>query len=274
MSPSKRGYRHIFFGYRFHLVLEDTFVVFHFPNCRTPAGLRRRVAHVELFLIGRLRLGFGQREGRVYQREVAERLREVAELSLVFRVVLLGEQSEIVAGRDHSVRIACERPLLCPSSDRPRRARTSRRGIRLPRRRARPPLPPVCSEAATHPGEARAPCASTVPTTRGSVAGKKPAQRDEEQARVQSRAPVVLREGVELGVEPLAAHLVEDGLPSRAQVVDGLVKTVLLGVSDRPIHRGPRRHLRGGERALRTRASPRCRGPAAATPWRRSARCP
>jgi hypothetical protein len=45
----------------------------------------------------------GQHVGRVHEREVAECLREVAELSLVSRVVLFGEQSEIVCGGGHSL---------------------------------------------------------------------------------------------------------------------------------------------------------------------------
>ena len=37
------------------------------------------------------RFALGEREGRIHQRKVTERLREVAELSLVCRVVFFGE---------------------------------------------------------------------------------------------------------------------------------------------------------------------------------------
>src|SRR5262249_45480651 len=77
------------------------------------------------------------------------------------------------------------------------------------------------------------------------------AQRYEQQAGVQSRAPVVLREAVELRVEPIPDHLREKGSTSLAKALPRLVEIVLFRVSDGPIQGGPRRHLRGGERALR-----------------------
>src|SRR5262249_40349522 len=76
---------------------------------------------------------------------------------------------------------------------------------------------------------------------------KESGQRYEQKTGVQSRAAVVLREGVELSVEPVAAHLLEDGSAGLAKVVDRLVETVLFRISDRPIDGGPRRHLRSGE---------------------------
>ena len=44
-------------------------------------------------------LSLGQSKGRIHQSKMTERLREVAELSLVFRVVLFGKQSEIAPCR-------------------------------------------------------------------------------------------------------------------------------------------------------------------------------
>src|SRR5690349_12987854 len=50
------------------------------------------------------RYALRQSEGGIHQRKVAECLREVTKLSLVFRVVLLGEQANVVAGRGGSVK--------------------------------------------------------------------------------------------------------------------------------------------------------------------------
>ena len=43
-------------------------------------------------------LAFGKREGRVHQRKMTERLREIAELPPAFRVILFSQQAKIVAG--------------------------------------------------------------------------------------------------------------------------------------------------------------------------------
>jgi hypothetical protein len=48
-------------------------------------------------------LTLGQSKGRTHQRKMTECLREVAELSLAFRVILLSKQPKVVAGGGRSV---------------------------------------------------------------------------------------------------------------------------------------------------------------------------
>ena len=60
-------------------------------------------------------LALAQRQGRVHQREMAESLWEVPELTPQLRVVLLGEQSEIVAVAStlsKSLRASSLRPII------------------------------------------------------------------------------------------------------------------------------------------------------------------
>src|SRR5262244_3643218 len=168
------------------------------------------------------RLVFGQRKGRVHQRKVTERLRKVAELAVLFRVVLLGEQSEIVGRRGHFV----EQPssILFPAHHLIDRDEPERAGEEYPfvagkavdvRFGLEPKEQPIPKKLALErrdgADDARIGCRQEA------------AQRYEQQAGVQSRAPVVLREAVELRVEPIPAHLRENGSTSLAKVLHRLV---------------------------------------------------
>ena len=171
----------------------------------------------------------------VHQRHVGERLREVAEHALRRRVVLLGEQPDVVGEPEQALEQRArlvDRARACTGC---RRARTSRGGTR-PRRAAARRRRPRTRSAATKPSTSSSRwIASTVPTTRGSVAGRKPDERDHQRARVERLRAVVLREGVALGVEALLAHL--RWISSRAgpPPVDRPVEPELL---DRPSPRG------------------------------------
>ena len=195
----------------------------------------------------------------VDQRYVGERLGEVAELPLRRRVVLLGDQPDVVdeAGEALEERDALVRSR--PSGRGCRRARTSRGETRPPRWE---PVDP-CSDVSyrrTKPvdrGASRS-IASTVPTMRGSVAGRKPTRVIISVLASSCLRAVVLREGVALGVEP--SSQTSRWISSRcgAPPVDRTVEPELLHRLDGAVERDPRHHLRVGEVAARRRAPPRC----------------
>lgn len=155
------------------------------------------------------RLVLGQREGRAHERKMAERLWEVTELPLLFRVVLLGQQAEIVAGRSCSFEYPAS-ILLAPhhliDGGQPERAGKEHAFfageaidlcLRLEAQQQ-----PILEKFAFERGD------------RADDAGvghrQEAAQGYEEQAGIQSCASVVLSERPAAGVEPLTAHLVED----------------------------------------------------------------
>src|SRR5690348_16489761 len=177
-----------------------------------------------------LRVGLAQRQCCVYECKMAEGLRKVAELSPELRIVLLGEQSEIVPRPGRSL----EEPsrVLLPTHHlidhgEPERAREEYAliagepvdvGLGLEAQQEAI-LQELALERLDGADDAR-------------VGGRQEAaQGYEEETGVEALASVVLRECIERGVEPLATHLVEDGLPSLAQIVDLIVKAGLLYVS-------------------------------------------
>ena len=148
------------------------------------------------------------------QRHVAERLREVADLPRVPRVVLLAEQPDVVAQRQQ------------PLEQLPRRRRSGRScAARSPARSCRPGTRPRSRSGRRRrpgrPRRRRAGCTgstrpslissrwmvSTVDTTRGSSGGRKPDLGDQQHGRVQLGAAVVLGERAALGVVALLADL-------------------------------------------------------------------
>ena len=137
---------------------------------------------------------------RVDEADVRERLREVAEQPLRRRVVLLGEQADVVArapsSRSNSARASSRAAEQRERVDEPERARQERR----PRRRGRPSTSSVaaCGSAATKPSRdqlalrSRRPCRRT----RGSSAGRKPTSGISSRRRVELVRAVGLGERV------------------------------------------------------------------------------
>ena len=101
-----------------------------------PGALQRRLDPRQAVLVGETVGAPEQADRGVDQRDVRERLREVADQALGDRVVLLGEQADVVAQRRAAARTA-PRPRRGARSAAGRRpARTSRPGTRPPARQA------------------------------------------------------------------------------------------------------------------------------------------
>src|SRR5439155_26851938 len=84
------------------------------------------------------------------------------------------------------------------------------------------------------------------------VVGRQEAdERDDEQARIEALGAVEADEGVELGVEALAEHLLVDLRPDAAPAVDGPGAAEALDRLHAAVEGDPRHHLRVREMAPR-----------------------
>ena len=94
--------------------------------------------------------------------------------------------------------------------------------------------------------------AATVPAMRGSVTGRKPDERQQEQAGIERIGAVGLGERVLLAAEPAPAHVVMDRRADGAPAIDGTAEAELLHRLHRAIECDPGERLRVGEMAART----------------------
>src|SRR5262245_28428988 len=147
--------------------------------------------------------------GRVHEPDVRERLREVAEQPLLVRVVLLGEQAEVVADSEQPLE---ERARLVPAAeggeavDEPERARqehalAGREAVDLARVLLAVALDEAVARQVALDALDRADDARVVDRQEAD-------ERDEQGARVERLRAVRLHERVQLDVEALAAYLV------------------------------------------------------------------
>ena len=141
------------------------------------------------------RVRLGERPSRVDERHVAERLREVADAGGRARVVLLGQQPDIVAQRQQPLEqlarlvAAADQREVVGQPERARRNAPSPGGSPSTPSRRR-----SCSAARSRRSSSSRSIASTVPRTRGSSARQEADQRDHQQARVELARAVVLGE--------------------------------------------------------------------------------
>src|ERR671931_264589 len=161
-------------------------------------------------------------ESAVHEGHVREGLREVAELAPQLRGVLLREQAEVGAKREQPleelprlVEPALEREVV----DEPEGARQE---DALAGRQAVDRHGLVVGAVALHEAVAdELPLDRRHRADHARVVGRQEAdERDHEQARVEALRAVEADEGVELGVESLAEHLVVDLRPHPAPPVD------------------------------------------------------
>ena len=137
--------------------------------------------------IGRRSVGVGQVHGGVDQRDVRERLREVADQAPAPRVVLLGEQADVVAQRQQPLEQRVARRRVRPLQARScRPARRCRRGTRPrpPAGRRRRRRRSVARDEAVVASASRS-IAATVPTHARVVGRQEADQRDHQQAGVE-----------------------------------------------------------------------------------------
>ena len=185
----------------------------------------------------------------VDERDVGERLREVAEQPVRRAGRTPRQQADVVAQRRAAARTAPRPRRGGPAARGCRPARTCRPGTRprraAGRRRSRPRRVDSGDEAVVHELALDRLDGAEHPRV---VGGQEADERDHQQAGVESLRAVGLHEGVALGVEA-AARRPRAWISSRIarQRVDGPVEPEPLDRLDRAVERDPGHHLRVGE---------------------------
>ena len=185
---------------------------------------------------------------RVHQRHVAECLGEVAHQPTGHRVVLLGEQSQIVAKVEQALEELAG--VVLPPEQRQAVGQPERAGQERTL---------ATGQAVDLTGVGRSVAEDEVAFHQlpldglhGGpdpwIGGRQEAdQRDHQQAGIEAIRPVVLRERALGGVEPLVTHLVMDLLADLAPPLHRSVGSEVLDRSDRPVERHPGHDLGVGE---------------------------
>src|SRR5215216_654883 len=219
---------------------------------RVGRGLRRRCAAGGRSSGSTLRVRCRNSGRRADQGEMAERLWEVADLSLPSHVVLFGQQAEIVGQTDEPLEQGTS--LLDTAVERERADQPKRAGKELSLVAGQPVVRVggrVARDEAVSAEVARDRVDRAGDPLVG--AGKEPHERDGEDTRVELLGSIVLGEGAPLAVVALLADLPVDLVAGLLPAVQRRFQTELLAESNRPVEHDPGHDL--GVREVATRSA-------------------
>src|SRR5215216_1391371 len=222
---------------------------------RVGRGLRRRCAAGGRSSGSTLRVRCRNSGRRADQGEMAERLWEVADLSLPSHVVLFGQQAEIVGQTDEPLEQGTS--LLDTAVERERADQPKRAGKELSLVAGQPVVRVggrVARDEAVSAEVARDRVDRAGDPLVG--AGKEPHERDGEDTRVELLGSIVLGEGAPLAVVALLADLPVDLVAGLLPALQRRFQTELLAESNGAVEHDPRHDLGVGVVAPRPAAFP------------------